>query len=105
MSYGNRYGGGFYDREYDDDDRPLPSSSGDYKVPDRDFHRKNMTQFSSISSYLLKTKKSDDPSAKLILTDGVPSLDLSSSREKETPKEYKYICIVIFNFQELGYFQ
>ena len=38
-------------------------------------------------SYLLKTKKSDDPSAKLTLTDGLPSLDRSSISEKEiSPK-------------------
>ena len=40
-------------------------------------------------SYLLKTKKSDDPSAKLTFTDGFPLVDLSSISEKETfPKIY-----------------
>ena len=40
-------------------------------------------------SYLLKTKKSDEPSAKLTFTDGFPLVDLSSISEKETfPKIY-----------------
>ena len=34
-------------------------------------------------SYLLKTKKSDDPSAKSTFTDGIPLLDLSEISEKE----------------------
>ena len=36
-----------------------------------------------IRTFLLKTKKSDDPSAKLTFTDGIPSMDLSDIRIKE----------------------
>jgi WD40 repeat protein len=38
--YGNRY--------EDDEDRPMPSATGTYKIPDRDFYRKNFNTFSSV---------------------------------------------------------
>ncbi len=38
----SRYG---YD---DDEDRQMPSASGTYKIPDRDFYRKNFNTFSSV---------------------------------------------------------
>jgi WD40 repeat protein len=41
--YGNRY--------EEDDDRPLPTSSGAFKIPDRDFYRKNFSTFSSIYNH------------------------------------------------------
>lgn len=42
------YGGGRYE---DDEDRPQPTASGSYKVPDKDFYRKNFNTFSSIYSH------------------------------------------------------
>ena len=36
----------------DDDDRPRVSDEGTYKVPDRDFYRKNINTFSSIAAFL-----------------------------------------------------
>lgn len=37
-----------YGRFDDDEDRPLQTASGTYKVPDRDFYRKNFNTFSSV---------------------------------------------------------
>lgn len=36
----------------DDDDRPVAAASGVYKIPDRDFYRKNFSAFSSVHGYL-----------------------------------------------------
>lgn len=40
-------------RNYDDyDDRQLPAASENYKMPDRDFYRKNFNAFSSVCTHL-----------------------------------------------------
>jgi WD40 repeat protein len=36
----------------DDDDRQIQTAAGTYKVPDRDFYRKNFNAFSSVCTYL-----------------------------------------------------
>jgi polyadenylation factor subunit 2 len=40
-----------YGRFEEDEDRPQPSASGAYKIPDRDFHRKNWNVFSSVFNH------------------------------------------------------
>ncbi|RYG63163.1 hypothetical protein EON64_16475, partial [archaeon] len=39
-------------RYEDDDDRPVYGTAGNFKVPDRDFYRRNFQCFSSVSNYL-----------------------------------------------------
>lgn len=36
----------------DDDERPQPSATGGYKIPDRDFYRKNFSSFTSVVNHL-----------------------------------------------------
>ena len=53
-------------------------------------------------SYLLKTKKSDDPSAKLTFTDGFALVDLSSISEKEIFPKVDILIIFIYYMKHAG---